>query len=119
MGCPLHGLDLSTGLFASLADLGLGVVYGDWTYGAVAPAPSKELPTASVKTQSSQTTQVATTTSSVSPGADTDTPTFSLVAFPSETAPSTTPSDHPQFLNQFNIVILRLASIIVAGAAAG
>ena len=33
MGCPPGGLDLSSGLFAVIADPSLGVIYGQWTYG--------------------------------------------------------------------------------------
>jgi len=48
-GCPYGGLDLSPGLFQHFADLGAGVLSGDWDYGSgyVAPAPAPE-PTTSV-----------------------------------------------------------------------
>jgi hypothetical protein len=116
IGCPPRGLDLSTGLFAFLADVGLGVIYGDWTYGASAPPSSQRPSTLSVEMTSSHTTAPATSTSLFSSPAS-KTSTLSLDAVLSGTASATISLNDPQFLDQINTAVLRLGSIIVAGAA--
>jgi hypothetical protein len=61
--CPYGGLDLSPSLFQHFADLGTGVISGDWDYGSGAPAPPPPPPAPTTTWQAPTSTWVAPTTS--------------------------------------------------------
>jgi len=73
-GCPYGGLDLSVGTFQALADLGAGVIYGEWDFqGGSSPPPatttapySPPYTPPATTTNQPQTTATTTTTSTPS-----------------------------------------------------
>jgi len=60
MGCGFGGLDFSSGLFSSFADLGVGELHGSWSFGSSGGSGGDE--TTSSKTTHTSTTQQKTST---------------------------------------------------------
>ncbi|KAF9489656.1 hypothetical protein BDN71DRAFT_1511938 [Pleurotus eryngii] len=140
--CPSGALDLSPSLFAQFDDPNNGVFYGSWSYGSGAPEPKPEpkpspipepkpepkpspspspspspkpSPTSTLQRTSSTSTREATSTrpSSTSTASSSST----TVSSSTVVAPAATvAADDPQVVNRFNIAMLQLGALAIAGA---
>jgi len=111
-GCPYNGLDLSPAVFSAIADINLGVIYGDWEYGAGAPPPSPPPPPKpshppppppSSTSQSIEPTPTTTSTSATLTSASTSAP---LPSFPPET----------NNIEALGLLVVQLGGMVAAGA---
>ncbi|KAL0951149.1 hypothetical protein HGRIS_007883 [Hohenbuehelia grisea] len=126
MGCPSGALDFTTGLFKFFhPNLGDGTLYGEWSYGSAAAPPEpkptpKPTPKPSPSPSPKPSSKPAKTSSSSTPTSSSDaaqssssTPSLSASAAPT----ATVSPDEPQFLNQLNLAMVDLGSLVVAAAA--
>ncbi|KAF4572888.1 hypothetical protein EYR36_007398 [Pleurotus pulmonarius] len=140
--CPSGALDLTPSLFAQFDDPNNGVFYGSWSYGSGAPEPKPEpkpspkpepkpepkpspspSPSPSPKPSPTSTSQRTSSTStreatSTRPSSTSTTSSSSTTASSSTAvAPSATPTvDDAEMINQFNIAMLQLGALAIAGA---
>jgi hypothetical protein len=102
MGCPIHALDLSPGVFTSFADEREGVVYGEWEYAYEGPGAAPTHPT-------------RTTSSKASPSAiESHTP-----ALGDSTNSSSTTVVEEGVLEQLNVLAIQFGGIVVQGSTFG
>ncbi|THV04920.1 hypothetical protein K435DRAFT_961640 [Dendrothele bispora CBS 962.96] len=138
--CPFGALDFSHGLFAYLAGSPeqIGIVYGDWSYGAGQPAPSPDptttqhhtpdpTPTPDPSTSQPEPTPEPTTTSSRTRAAtsssaapSTSSESTSSTVSSTSSASSATPSqsaapEGPQLLQLFETALGQLGGVVLAG----
>ncbi|KAF5387110.1 hypothetical protein D9615_001860 [Tricholomella constricta] len=144
-GCPYGGLDLSRSLFRYFAAESVGIIHGEWHFGAGAPPPPPK-PTTSKwtpppkppktthrptttwtpepeTTTTSHKPKPTTTSSSSSSTRSSSASSTSSSSSTSESAPAlvptSTPADQMGNLQDMGQIILNMGGVAVAAAAAG